>query len=166
MTRALTLGVVAYLLLVILASGPLSGTLAGRQYQGFPHERGVAVPMRDGVTLRADVLRPEGTGRFPTLVYRTPYGRARTLDEDGIFRKAVARGYAVVVQDVRGRYDSEGEFMPYFQEGRDGFDTIEWAARQPWSTGAVGRQGGERSITPGRTRRASRCRCSRRAERR
>ena len=138
MNRALTLGVVGYLLLAILALAPLSGTLAGRQHPGIAHERGVAVPMRDGVTLRADVLRPEGTGRFPTLVYRTPYGRARTLDEDGIFRKAVARGYAVVVQDVRGRYESEGEFMPYFQEGRDGFDTIEWAARQPWSTGAVG----------------------------
>lgn len=101
------------------------------------HERGVAVPMRDGVLLRADIWRPSRGERFPTLVCRTPYGRTWEVDDDTI-RKAIDRGYAVVVQDVRGRYDSEGEFTPYFQEGRDGFDTIEWAARQAWSSGAVG----------------------------
>ncbi|MBP1605461.1 MAG: hydrolase CocE/NonD family protein [Acidobacteria bacterium] len=102
------------------------------------HEPRVAVPMRDGVTLIADVWRPSREGRFPTLVYRTPYGRGRDLTEDSIFRKALARGYAVVSQDVRGRYDSGGEFNPYFQERHDGYDTIEWAARQPWSTGEIG----------------------------
>jgi putative CocE/NonD family hydrolase len=98
----------------------------------------VAIPMRDSVVLAADILRPEGPGPFPVLVYRTPYERRSEIEEYSIFRKAVARGYAVVVQDVRGRYQSGGEFDPYRQEGRDGYDTIEWAAAQPWSDGNVG----------------------------
>ena len=100
----------------------------------------VAVPMRDGVVLRADVYRPAEGGRFPTLVYRTPYGRTET-PPDPLITAAVRRGYAVVRQDVRGRYGSDGVFEPYRQEGRDGHDTIEWAARQPWSNGRVGTYG-------------------------
>lgn len=100
-------------------------------------DRGVPVPMRDGVRLQADVLRPAADGRFPTLVYRTPYGREHAEGND-VVRKAVARGYAVVLQDVRGRYGSEGAFVPYLNEGRDGHDTIECAAAQPWSTGEIG----------------------------
>jgi putative CocE/NonD family hydrolase len=94
--------------------------------------------MRDDVVLRADVVLPSATGRFPTLVYRTPYGKQFALKEGSTFRKAVARGYAIVIQDVRGRYASGGDFSPYQNEGRDGYDTIEWAARQPWSDGNVG----------------------------
>jgi uncharacterized protein len=100
--------------------------------------RDVAVPMRDGVVLRADVLRPEGGGPFPVLVYRTPYGKEDALKDYTTFRHAVKRGYAVVVQDVRGRYASGGEFRPYQNEGQDGYDTIEWAAKQTWSNGKVG----------------------------
>jgi hypothetical protein len=100
-------------------------------------ERDVAVPMRDGVALRADVWRPQGTGRFATLVYRTPYDKTSTSN-GSLVRQAVARGYAVVVQDVRGRYASDGSFVAYQQEGRDGYDTIEWAAAQPWSNGQIG----------------------------
>ncbi|HKB07411.1 MAG TPA: CocE/NonD family hydrolase, partial [Candidatus Polarisedimenticolia bacterium] len=95
-------------------------------------EKNVAVPMRDGVVLRADIYRPASPGRFPTLVYRTPYGKDDLVEsgsEPTVVRAARA-GYAVVVQDVRGRYHSDGEFRPYHQEGRDGFDTIEWAAAQ------------------------------------
>jgi uncharacterized protein len=98
----------------------------------------VAIPMRDATILRADLLLPGPTGRFPVLVYRTPYGKQFALKEYKAFEKAVARGYAVVIQDVRGRYASDGEFNPYQNEGRDGYDTIEWAARQPWSDGNVG----------------------------
>jgi uncharacterized protein len=98
----------------------------------------VAVPMRDGVVLRADVWLPKAEGRFPTLVYRTPYGKAGAVKEWSTFEKLPARGYAVVIQDVRGRYASDGEFWPYQNEGKDGYDTIEWAARQPWSDGNVG----------------------------
>ncbi|HEX6106799.1 MAG TPA: CocE/NonD family hydrolase [Gemmatimonadales bacterium] len=101
----------------------------------------VAVPMRDGVVLRADVYRPAGQGRFPTLVYRTPYDRADTAGASSLIHEAVRRGYAVLLQDVRGRYGSEGVFEPYRHEGRDGYDTIEWAARQPWSNGRVGTYG-------------------------
>ena len=101
-------------------------------------ERDVAVRVRDGTVLRADVLRPAGAGRFPVLVYRTPYGKQEAVREHGTFGRAVARGYAVVVQDVRGRYASAGTFDPYRNEGRDGYDTIEWAAAQPWSDGRVG----------------------------
>ncbi len=96
------------------------------------------VPMRDGVLLRADILLPEQGGPFPVLVYRTPYGKQNARMEYKTFERAVQRGYAVVIQDVRGRYRSDGEFRPYENEGRDGFDTIEWAARQPWSNGAIG----------------------------
>jgi hypothetical protein len=101
-------------------------------------ETAVPIPMRDGVILRATVLRPRAGDRFPVLVYRTPYGQAAAVENYSTFAAAVKRGYAVVAQDVRGRYLSDGEFDPYRQEGRDGFDTIEWAAAQPWSTGAVG----------------------------
>jgi len=98
----------------------------------------VAVPMRDGVVLRADVVRPKRSGPFPVLVYRTPYGKEEALKDYTTFRHAVERGYAVVVQDVRGRYASAGEFRPYENEGRDGYDTIEWTAGQPWSNGKIG----------------------------
>lgn len=104
-------------------------------------ERDVAVPMRDGVVLRADIYRPSGDGKFPVLVFRTPYGKHNAASGDGIHEKAVERGYAVVLQDVRGRYASDGHFDPYRQEGADGFDTIEWAASQAWSDGRVGTYG-------------------------
>ena len=112
-----------------------AGTLAAQARGQL--DTGITVSMRDGVILRADLWRPERTGRFPTLVYRTPYGR-NAGGATEMVRAAVARGYAVVLQDVRGRYGSDGEFEPYRHEGTDGYDTIEWAARQPWSTGAVG----------------------------
>lgn len=94
--------------------------------------------MRDGVVLRADILLPNAEGKFPALIYRTPYGKHFALKDYKTFEKGVARGYAVVVQDVRGRYASDGEFVPYQNEGRDGYDTIEWAAKQPWCDGNVG----------------------------
>src|SRR4051794_3516064 len=100
-------------------------------------DTGVAIPMRDGVMLRADLSRPPSEGRFPVLVYRTPYSRVEA-PPDPLVLEAVRRGYAVLLQDVRGRYGSGGVFEPYKQEGRDGDDTIEWAARQPWSNGSVG----------------------------
>jgi putative CocE/NonD family hydrolase len=101
-------------------------------------EHDVPIAMRDGVVLRAEVRMPPGAGPFPVLVYRTPYGKNDALKEYTTFQHALERGYAVVVQDVRGRFASDGEFVPYQNEGRDGYDTIEWAASQPWSTGQVG----------------------------
>jgi uncharacterized protein len=98
----------------------------------------VSVPMRDGVVLMAHVWRPVTGERAPVLITRTPYGRGEDATGPDFVRQAVAHGYAVVVQDVRGRHGSDGEYEPYRHEGKDGYDTIEWAARQPWSNGAVG----------------------------
>ena len=100
--------------------------------------KNVEVPMGDGTVLRADIWLPPRPGRFPTLVYRTPYGKENAPKEWSTFQKLPERGYAVVIQDVRGRYASDGEFVAYQNEGKDGYDTIEWAARQPWSDGNVG----------------------------
>jgi uncharacterized protein len=122
---------------VLLASIGLSALL-GRSEAQRNEDNTTAIPMRDGVVLRADVLLPSGNGPFPVLVYRTPYGRKNALREYSTFRHAVERGYAVVVQDVRGRYGSDGVFAAYQNEGRDGYDTIEWAAAQRWSNGKVG----------------------------
>jgi len=109
------------------------------QDPGVFMEKDVAVPMRDGVILRADVRRPGKDGRYPVLIFRTPYGKHEgDEDNEKTFAAAVQRGYAIVIQDVRGRYASDGEFVAYQNEGRDGYDTIEWAAKQPWSDGNVG----------------------------
>ena len=102
-------------------------------------ERGVAVKMRDGVVLRADVYRPDADGKFPVLLQRTPYNKAGEFD---FGLKAAARGYVVVVQDVRGRYTSEGEWYTFRHEPDDGYDTVEWAAALPDSNGKVGMFGG------------------------
>lgn len=114
------------------------GSAADTQVAAHVLERDVAVPMRDGSMLRADVYRPPGAGPFPVLVFRTPYGKHYAAQSYRIHLKAVERGYAVVLQDVRGRYASDGLFNPYRNEGKDGYDTIEWAAAQPWSNGRVG----------------------------
>ncbi len=104
-------------------------------------DKNVAVPMRDGVTLRADVYRPADSGQYPVLVQRTPYNKelwlitAATLDPV----RAAAAGFVVIIQDVRGRWASEGGvFFPYRDEEPDSADTIDWAARQDWSAGVVG----------------------------
>ena len=105
-------------------------------------ETNLPVVMRDGVTLYADLYRPDGPGPFPVLLQRTPYdktspGSMTNLDP----LKAARNGYAVVIQDTRGRYTSQGEFYAFRDEINDGYDTVEWAAAQPWSTGKVGMYG-------------------------
>ena len=83
---------------------------------------------------------PERRGRFPTILVRTPYGKGRDISPN--YAPFVEHGYAVVVQDVRGRYESEGVFRPLEQEPADGDDTLNWIARQPWSDGKIGMMGG------------------------
>jgi uncharacterized protein len=102
-------------------------------------QRDVAMKTRDGVTLKADIYRPAGDGTFPVLLQRTPYNKDNAAD---FGRKAVARGFMVVVQDVRGRYNSEGEWYTFKHEIDDGYDTVEWAAALPHSNGKVGMFGG------------------------
>jgi putative CocE/NonD family hydrolase len=98
--------------------------------------------MRDGTTLFADVYRPAGDGPWPVLLMRTPYDKAQP--NEGTYHHPTwfaQQGYLVVVQDVRGRYTSEGEWYPYRHESNDGFDTVEWAATLPGSNGRVGMYG-------------------------
>jgi putative CocE/NonD family hydrolase len=102
-------------------------------------EHDVAVQMRDGVILRADIYRPGGEGKFPVIVTRTPYSKG---SEAGNGVKAAANGIVFIAEDCRGRYASGGEWYPYRVEGNDGFDTVEWAARLPYSSGRVAVSGG------------------------
>ncbi len=106
-------------------------------------ERNVPARMRDGTILRTDVFRPDAPGRFPVLVNRGPYGKdpyAENPDHSVWFFPK--HGYVLVSQDCRARFDSEGEdYYPLSQEIEDGYDTIEWAARLPWSNGRVGTTG-------------------------
>jgi hypothetical protein len=104
-------------------------------------DRNVAVPMRDGTTLYADVYRPSGPGPYPALLTRTPYDKALRGPVSFVIRAATA-GYAVVVQDVRGRHASEGEFDAFVNERQDGYDTLDWLAAQHWCDGKVGMFGG------------------------
>ena len=99
--------------------------------------------MRDGVVLRADVYRPESGDPVPAIVYRTPYDRSHSLiPSAGIDpERAVAAGFAVVCQDVRGQYGSDGEFRTFFSEGADGYDSVEWTAAQEWCDGSVAMAG-------------------------
>ncbi|MBI4873757.1 MAG: CocE/NonD family hydrolase [Acidobacteria bacterium] len=100
----------------------------------------VRAPMRDGVRLCANVFLPAAKGRFPALLVRTPYGKGAQIAPN--YRAFVERGYALVVQDVRGRFDSKGVFDPLNQETPDGEDTLKWIVAQPWSNGSVGMLGG------------------------
>ena len=104
-------------------------------------EHGVAVTMRDGTVLRADIYRPAAPGRFPVLLTRTPYDKHSDGDVD-FGHKGAARGYVVINQDVRGRYTSDGDWYPFLHESNDGYDTVEWAAALTYSDGRVGMYGG------------------------
>jgi putative CocE/NonD family hydrolase len=115
-------------------------TLSAPAY-GVRMQHHVAVPMRDGVSLSADLYLPDAPGRYPTLLWRTPYSN-NTAPSVAQSRWFAERGYAVVTQDVRGKYDSGGEFYTYRHEADDGFDTDEWIARQSWSNGRIGLMGG------------------------
>ncbi|MBV8552940.1 MAG: CocE/NonD family hydrolase [Acidobacteriaceae bacterium] len=102
-------------------------------------ERGVEVKMRDGVVLRADIYRPKAEGTFSVLLQRTPYDKRGGT---AFGYQGAAQGYVVIIQDVRGRYTSEGEWYPFKHESEDGYNTVEWAAALPYSNGKVGMFGG------------------------
>ena len=92
----------------------------------------LAVPMRDGVNLSANIFRPGAPGRYPAILLRTPYNKGDAITV--AWQSFVNHGYAVVVEDVRGRYDSGGKFEPINQEVNDGDDTLNWIARQAGRT--------------------------------
>ncbi len=104
-------------------------------------ETDVEAEMRDGTILRADIIRPEADGRFPAILYRTPYGKEPVWRDWDFPIRAARAGYVVAVQDVRGRYASDGVFDPYRQEPADGYDSVEWVAGLPYCDGKVGMSG-------------------------
>src|SRR5258707_2487060 len=124
---ALSLGVVA------------PSTVAAEEIHEVTVERNVAAKMRDGVTLPADIYRPKTEGKFPVLLVRTPYDKTGSM---GFGLRAAGRGYVVIAQDVRGRFESEGDWYPFKNESQDGYDTVEWAAALPYANGKVGMFGG------------------------
>ena len=88
----------------------------------------------------ADVCRPDAAGKFPGLLMRTPYDKGESASRSWTIDviRGAQRGYAMVIQDVRGRFSSDGEFYPFINEARDGYDSVEWVASQPWCNGKVG----------------------------
>ncbi|NLF19665.1 MAG: CocE/NonD family hydrolase [Lentisphaerae bacterium] len=103
---------------------------------GILEDLNVAVPMRDGVTLRGNLWRPAAGGPFPALLMRTPYGKPAVPN-----LRYLRAGYAVMTQDSRGRYASDGDFTVFSEpthDSEDGYDTVEWLAAQPWCNGRIG----------------------------
>ena len=103
-------------------------------------ERDVEARMRDGVILRADVYRPDVPESIPVILQRTPYGKG--FSQLAFALLAAERGYAVIIQDTRGRWASDGDGYPFLHEMEDGYDTVEWTGSQHWSNGKVGMFGG------------------------
>ena len=101
---------------------------------------GTRVPMRDGVELSTDLYLPRTKGKSPTVLIRTPYSdnTAQNIEKA---RRLANSGYVCAVQDVRGRWDSDGTYYPFRGEGPDGYDTQEWIGRQDWSNGKIGMAG-------------------------
>ena len=125
-------------LVLTAAAAPLSA-------QSDPHEITCVVEqvsMRDGVRLATEVYLPRQSGNYPVVLTRSPYTRGSQADgsncDNPQLMDFARRGYVGLNQDARGRYRSGGAFDPFQQEGSDGYDTVEWAAEQPWSDGRVG----------------------------
>jgi uncharacterized protein len=120
---------------------------------GMAIERDIMVPARDGIRLATDVYRPRGAGPFPAILERTPYDKsapsrsertaviAAPRSRAEVAAYFVAHGYAVLYQDCRGRYRSEGRFTKYLSEAEDGCDTLCWLVAQPWCNGRIATMG-------------------------
>lgn len=106
-------------------------------------ESEIVIPMRDGTVTYADIVRPDAPGQFAALLTRTPYDRTTSANISAPIHalQAARKGWAVVIQDVRGRFASEGEFQPFHQEIADGYDSVEWVGAQEWCSGKVGMYG-------------------------
>jgi putative CocE/NonD family hydrolase len=106
----------------------------------YVFEKNVMIPMRDGTRLAANIYKPNTDGSFPAILTRTPYGKPG--EQWGEAKRYLADGFAMVVQDCRGRGDSEGEWDPFRYDPEDGFDTQEWVGSQDWCNGVIGTSGG------------------------
>jgi uncharacterized protein len=124
---------------VVVAAVSAKGSPATQDSLPIRIDFDVRVAMRDGVKLSADIYRPDADGKFPVILVRTPYNKSTERGNHlQLGRYFASRGYVYVAMDVRGRGDSDGEFVPYRNEGPDGYDAIEWCAAQKWSSGKVG----------------------------
>jgi len=100
------------------------------------------VPMRDGTLLSTDLYLPEGaTGKLPVILIRTVYGKNPVFEETPVLQSLVERGYVIAVQDIRGRFESEGKYVVATNRREDGYDTVEWLIAQDWSNQKVGTAG-------------------------
>jgi len=131
--------IVTFALLSIVPYKSLAQESSQPIHQVF-EELDVKVVMRDGIRLSTNIYRPDTTGRFPVLLMRSPYGNGGKGDKEGHF--FAQRGYVVVIQDTRGRYNSEGIFNAMQPETLDGFDTQQWIGKQSWCNGRIGTIGG------------------------
>ncbi len=129
--------------ILMIGAVVLSAPHCARAQQGYAviTQNGVPMKTRDGVTLYSDIYRPRADGTFPVILMRTPYDKSVSWAVGPAYQIA-AHGYVVIVQDVRGRYTSEGEWYPFRHESNDGYDAVEWAAALPSSNGKVGMIGG------------------------
>jgi predicted acyl esterase len=103
-----------------------------------PGANEVLAEMRDGVKLAGNLYLPPGTGPWPCIVQRTPYGKDAMFKDPGPTGLYTTHGYAYLIQDVRGKGRSDGDYDAFVNDGPDGYDTIEWMATQPWCNGKVG----------------------------
>ncbi len=151
MDRKFRLGSGLVLAALVVLSASSCGKLQARRLGISPPEykveveRDVMIPMRDGVNMAADIYFPAGVEKAPAILVRTPYGKRsfmNLLQQPSTTRLLAQRGYVVIVMDVRGRYDSGGEFYPFVNDGLDGFDTIAWIEDQQWFNGMLGTYGG------------------------
>ncbi len=117
----------------ITASSQQAPTTTQTAQAALPSEQ--MAPMRDGVKLSTIIYLPEGKGPWPVVLVRTPYGKASQTRLNGAWTK---QGFAFVAQDCRGTFKSEGKYRPFVDDQADGYDTVEWIAKQPWSNGRVG----------------------------
>ena len=117
--------ILGILILTLAAMVLLAAQISGNS--AFMVQYDVAAKMRDGVTFYADIYPPTTDAKLPVLLMRTPYDKSRTWVTP-LAHAAVSRGFVVVIQDVRGRYASEGEWYTFRNESKDGYDTPEWAA--------------------------------------
>ena len=123
--------------LILCVPKSLAGQAAVSTSADIIIQHDVPMKTRDGVTLYADIYRPKTSEKLPVILMRTPYDKSVDWAVSPVYRM-VPRGYVVIIQDVRGRYRSEGEWYPFKHEQADGYDTVEWAAALPYSNGKVG----------------------------
>lgn len=124
---------------VILGILTMGASVYAKEQYDVKIETNVAMTTRDGITLQADIYRPDAPGRFPVILQRTPYDKRNDVSTGLSF---ASHGFVFVDQDVRGRNASEGDWYPFKYESRDGYDAVEWVAGLAYSDGKVGLYGG------------------------